>query len=117
LCFKLLFLLYPISGKYLSSYSITGGTDVPWSPTSDYFDIVVRKAFESVGIKFEMSIQRRGYYPKGGGKVNARIFPSSGLKPLFVGGEPEYSDVRIISRCGSLPRKWQKGRLILHSAF
>jgi RNA 3'-phosphate cyclase len=93
-----------ISGKYLE-LSITGGTDVPWSPTSDYFDIVVRKAFESIGIKFEMSILRRGYYPKGGGKVNARIFPSSGLKPLFVGGEPEYSDVRIISRCGSLPKE------------
>jgi RNA 3'-terminal phosphate cyclase (ATP) len=46
--------------------SITGGTDVPWSPTANYTKHVLSEVYSRIGINFSMKIQKRGYYPKGG---------------------------------------------------
>jgi RNA 3'-phosphate cyclase len=92
-----------LSGKYLE-VKLRGGTDVPWSPTCDYLEKVVKEAFGRIGINFEMKTITRGYYPKGGGKVEARIYPSRGIIPLTLKEEPLPKNVSIISRCGSLPK-------------
>ena len=55
--------------------SIIGGTDVPWSPTSDYTKHVFSEALSRIGINFTTEIKRRGYYPKGGGLVETQIQP------------------------------------------
>jgi RNA 3'-terminal phosphate cyclase (ATP) len=52
---------------------IVGGTDVQYSPTIDYLRYIVREIYASIGINFDIDIIRRGYYPKGGGIVNAQI--------------------------------------------
>lgn len=52
---------------------ILGGTDVQLGPTIDYLRYVVREIYASIGINFEIDVIRRGYYPKGGGIVNAQI--------------------------------------------
>jgi RNA 3'-terminal phosphate cyclase (ATP) len=52
---------------------IVGGTDVQYGPTIDYLRYVVREIYASIGIHFDIGVIRRGYYPKGGGIVNARI--------------------------------------------
>ncbi|HUK79976.1 MAG TPA: RNA 3'-terminal phosphate cyclase [Nitrososphaerales archaeon] len=83
---------------------LIGGTDVPWSPTFDYFDEVVRAAYESIGIDFTLAAQRRGYYPRGGGRVAAHIEPTSGLRPLDLLEKQEAKEVILESRCGLLPR-------------
>jgi RNA 3'-terminal phosphate cyclase (ATP) len=64
--------------------SIIGGTDVPWSPTSDYTKYVLNEAFSRIGIDFTYDIKRRGYYPKGGGIVETQIQPSRNLNPLSL---------------------------------
>ena len=84
--------------------SLVGGTDVPWSPTFDYFERVVRDAYKRVGIEFTLSAERRGYYPRGGGRVTASIEPCASLAPLDLPGEGVVPDVRLASRCGSLPK-------------
>jgi RNA 3'-phosphate cyclase len=53
-----------------------GATDTFFSPTIDYFRYVFLKIIETIGAKVEISILRRGYYPEGGAKVEARVFPS-----------------------------------------
>ena len=53
-----------------------GATDTFFSPTIDYFRYVFLKKLEIMGIKTEISILRRGYYPEGGAKVEIKIFPS-----------------------------------------
>ena len=53
--------------------SIIGGTDVPWSPTSDYTKHVFLETLSRIGINFASDIKRRGYYPKGGGLVETQI--------------------------------------------
>ena len=44
---------------------LVGGTDVPWSPTYDYYERIVREAFRLIGIRFDITSSRRGYYPRG----------------------------------------------------
>ena len=61
---------------------LTGGTDVAWSPTAGYTSLALREALSRMGIKFSMAVERRGYYPEGGGVVRASIEPCEG------GGRP-----------------------------
>ena len=86
------------------SLELVGGTDVPWSPTFDYFQQVLREAYSSIGIRFELSAKRRGYYPRGGGQVSARIEPSQGVLPLDLTAKPRVPGAMLVSRCGHLPR-------------
>ena len=72
-----------VSGKSLI-LEISGGTDVPWSPTSDYTNFVLREAYHRMGINFSLNIKKRGYYPKGDGSVSLEISPVSNLKPIIL---------------------------------
>ena len=83
---------------------LVGGTDVPWSPTFDYFERVVRDAFGAVGIGYETRSVRRGYYPRGGGRATAKIAPSEGIASLDCTQSISVPGARIVSRCGALPR-------------
>jgi RNA 3'-phosphate cyclase len=83
---------------------LVGGTDVPWSPTYDYFDRVAKEAYRKVGIHFDITTDRRGYYPRGGGRVTASIEPSSSVNPLDLSSMNRVKEARIVSRCGSLPK-------------
>jgi len=64
-----------ISQKKLN-LTIKGGTDVLWSPSIDYTKHVLRSAYSRMGIEFSVELSKRGYYPKGGGKINLRVYPS-----------------------------------------
>ena len=64
-----------ISQKKLSLV-IKGGTDVMWSPTMNYTKYVLKEAYSRMGIKFEIQITKRGYYPKGEGEIKLEVFPS-----------------------------------------
>jgi RNA 3'-terminal phosphate cyclase (ATP) len=57
--------------------TINGGTDTLWSPTIDYTQFVLKEAYSRMGIKFSIKLIRRGYYPKGGGKINLEVLPSN----------------------------------------
>ena len=98
------------------SLDLTGGTDVPWSPTYDYFQHVLREAFSSIGIRFELSASRRGYYPRGGGRVSAVIEPSRGVLPLDLTTKPRVPGAMLVSRCGHLPRHVAERQLASASA-
>ena len=64
--------------------SIIGGTDVPFSPTSDYTEHVFSEALSRIGINFTSDIKRRGYYPKGGGLVETQIQPCKNSRPISL---------------------------------
>ncbi len=83
---------------------LAGGTDVPWSPTFDYFERVVRGAYGSAGIAFSVAAKRRGYYPRGGGKATASIEPCPSLSALHLTERPTVPGAIIVSRCANLPR-------------
>jgi RNA 3'-terminal phosphate cyclase (GTP) len=61
------------------SWKISGGTDVAWSPQFDYFAnifIPYIKRFADIDIKLE----KRGYFPQGGGSVLIKINPKFSIK-------------------------------------
>lgn len=92
-----------LSGATLEA-ELTGGTDVPWSPTSDYFGKVVVPALQRLGIEVEFEVRRRGYYPRGGGRVRVVIHSSSSLKSIDILERKSSPSVGVQSRCGMLPR-------------
>ena len=78
---------------------LTGGTDVAWSPTADYTSLALREALSRMGIKFSMEVERRGYYPAGGGVVRASIGACEGgprPRPISLPGRLSR---RAVLRC------------------
>lgn len=63
--------------------TVTGGTDVPWSPTVAYLEGVFLAHLARLGARVRLHIERRGVYPKGGGEVRAAIEP---WRPLPAAG-------------------------------
>lgn len=72
---------------------IRGGTDVPWSPTLDYMARVFAPALGAFGARVSVRARRRGYYPRGGGLVEAGAEPRS-AEPAEFAGKPERYEVR-----------------------
>ncbi len=81
---------------------ITGGTDVNWSPSIDYFRFVTLEVLKELGIDAQIEIKRRGYYPKGGGKVVVEIKGSELKGKRFH--EKRCELVMGVSHCSNLPK-------------
>ncbi|WP_222917198.1 RNA 3'-terminal phosphate cyclase [Natrinema sp. SYSU A 869] len=58
------------------SVTVTGGTDVAWSPPLDYFRYVKLPIVRRFGIEATCEVDRRGFYPDGGGEVTLQLEPS-----------------------------------------
>ncbi|MEM4496557.1 MAG: RNA 3'-terminal phosphate cyclase [Archaeoglobaceae archaeon] len=84
-----------------STFEITGGTDVAWSPPIDYFRFVTLKALKELGAEMNIVLIKRGYYPKGGGKIEVHVKPSKLTGKEFL----KKMDEKIfgISHCQNLP--------------
>ncbi len=81
--------------------TVTGGTDVKWAPPVDYLRNVTLRAVAEMGGKTELKLIRRGYYPKGGGKVIAKTERSELRGVEFEAREVK--KVSGISHCSNLP--------------
>jgi RNA 3'-terminal phosphate cyclase (ATP) len=82
---------------------LVGGTDVKWSPTIDYMRHVVLPNLALAGYEAEMVLERRGHYPKGGGKVTMRIRNVGSVKPVRLVERGSFSSIEGISHCVKLP--------------
>ncbi|MFH1182193.1 MAG: RNA 3'-terminal phosphate cyclase [Candidatus Woesearchaeota archaeon] len=61
---------------------VTGGTDVAWSPPTDYFANVFLPHMRKFCEKIEFKLLKRGYYPKGGGRAELIIKPKYQISNL-----------------------------------
>ncbi|MDF1533064.1 MAG: RNA 3'-terminal phosphate cyclase [Methanosarcinaceae archaeon] len=82
--------------------TITGGTDVAWSPTIDYLKHVTFSALSKMGYDCEIELLARGYYPKGGGRVRAHLKPAR-FKGFDLTTEIGKGKIYGISHCANLP--------------
>jgi RNA 3'-phosphate cyclase len=73
-----------------------GATDTFFSPTIDHFRYVFLKILEKMRVKVEIEILRRGYYPEGGARLKAKIFPTK-LKSINLVERGEIKKISIIS--------------------
>jgi RNA 3'-terminal phosphate cyclase (ATP) len=94
--------LRPPAGR--SIVSITGGTHVPFSPSfhflMDQWAVFLRR----LGMDIELTLERSGYYPEGGGQIRAKIRPITALRPLTLGPRGRLERLEGISTVSNLPR-------------
>lgn len=83
-----------------SVLKIRGGTDVKWSPSIDYLYQVALPAFALFGVKADIELIQRGYYPRGGGVVVLRATPGK-LKSANI--DIIAKNVEGVSHCSNLP--------------
>jgi RNA 3'-terminal phosphate cyclase (ATP) len=58
-----------------SEITLLGGTHTPWSPPVDYLREVFLPAIARMGLRAQISMERWGWYPRGGGVVQGRVKP------------------------------------------
>ena len=89
---------------------LKGGTHVPWSPPAHYLSHVFLPALAAMGAEVEMTLERWGWYPRGGGEVRLSIGEARRLTGL------ECAPPRQVQHSGSGPRRptcrstWPGGR-------
>lgn len=83
--------------------NITGGTDVKWSPPMDYVKSVFYPIINKMGYEAEIKIISRGYYPKGNGKVNVKVFPLKNFKALKLTERGGLVNIQGIAHSLNLP--------------
>jgi RNA 3'-terminal phosphate cyclase (GTP) len=75
-------LLPALTHRAVVRYHLSGGTDTTWSPPVDYLRRVTAAALAGFG-RLEIVLERRGYYPEGGGRVVATIEGTGRTPPPF----------------------------------
>ncbi|MFH1836054.1 MAG: RNA 3'-terminal phosphate cyclase [Methanobacteriota archaeon] len=119
-------LMIPLSFcRKKSVVEVSGGTDVKWSPPADYLKNVAIPVLAKFGLSAGLSIERRGYYPKGGGRLKLTAEPTGKLRPVELGfrgkvlrvcgvshAHNSLSKARVSERCAKAARKTLSNALI-----
>ncbi len=67
-----------------SDILLEGGTHNPYAPPFDFVERVFLPLVRRIGPRVDLSLERRGFYPGGGGRLRARIEPATRLHPLTL---------------------------------
>jgi RNA 3'-phosphate cyclase len=98
-------ILASIFARNPTNIRIIGGTDVRWSPPFDYFKNIFIPIIKKMGIVVELTLAKRGYYPRGGGEIVASIEPVGTIKPLAVSERGSMKSIRGLAHISNLPRE------------
>jgi RNA 3'-phosphate cyclase len=86
-----------------TTLSVSGGTNVSWSPQVDYLREVTIPTLERMGYKITITNVLRGYYPEGGGHIEIEVNPIKKLKPIEIDKFEKSSKIEGISYSTNLP--------------
>lgn len=84
--------------------AVKGGTDVKWSPPVDYVKRVFIPFLCKMGVRARVNIERRGYYPRGGGLVRAAVSPVKRLEKVNLTDRGRVIRIEGIAHSYNLPR-------------
>jgi RNA 3'-terminal phosphate cyclase (ATP) len=87
----------------MSSVTLMGGTHVPFSPPFHFLSGIFVPFLERLRVKVQLSIETYGFYPKGGGRIRADIFPADRISSLDLMERGEVSSITGCSGVGGLP--------------
>jgi RNA 3'-terminal phosphate cyclase (ATP) len=76
-----------------------GGTDTTHAPTINYLRYVLLPTLSRMGINAQITVQKFGYYPKGGGEATMIVNPNRNLKPFFLLDFGVLESVKGVSVC------------------
>lgn len=86
-----------------SDIVIEGGTHVRASPCFHFLDVTWRRYLELLGLKIELRMGRPGFYPRGGGLLEARLQPCPRLRGLQLAERSAVTRVTGFSAVAGLP--------------
>jgi RNA 3'-terminal phosphate cyclase (ATP) len=98
-----------------ATITLKGGTHVPFSPSFHYLEGIFATFLKRIGIEIQLAVESYGFYPRGGGKVRADIFPAKEVKPLRIMERGSILRIKGYSGVGNLPlsmAKRQKNAMI-----
>lgn len=98
-------ILLPLSrASSASTVIISGGTHVPASPCYHYIELNWLPCLRQMGIDAVLNLEQAGFYPQGGGRIQAIIRPSPRIRSLNLTQRGKLLDLRGISAVANLPR-------------
>ncbi|KAJ4463126.1 putative RNA 3'-terminal phosphate cyclase [Paratrimastix pyriformis] len=68
---------------------LKGGSNVSMSPQIDYIQLVLAPTLLRFGVHFELRLERRGFFPRGGGVVVVDTEPHGTLSPIDLTAQGE----------------------------
>ncbi len=87
-----------------STLTLIGGTHVPWSPPFHYVSQVLLPTLETMGLSADALIEKWGFYPKGGGRVQLKVSSTKGLKPISLVERGFLKRISGFSAIANLPK-------------
>ena len=87
-----------------SGLTLTGGTHVPWSPCFHYLQWQWLPYLAEAGYHVACSLERAGFFPRGGGVLHATVTPSRPRTPLRITRRGRLLRIRGLSAVGRLDR-------------
>jgi RNA 3'-terminal phosphate cyclase (ATP) len=84
LVLQTVYLPLALRGQEPSEVTITGGTHVKASPCYHFLDTTWRHYLSLMGLPLQLSLIQTGFYPRGGGLIEAHIDPAPGVQPLRI---------------------------------
>jgi RNA 3'-terminal phosphate cyclase (ATP) len=103
LLLQAIFLPLCLSGE-ISRVILVGGTHVPWSPSFHYLSEVLLPTLQWMGVSAKAAIEKWGFYPKGGGKIQLKIDPVHELRPISLVDRGSLKKIHGISAISNLPK-------------
>lgn len=86
-----------------STITITGGTHVSTSPCYHYLATTWVGYLKKMGLAIDLTMERPGFYPRGGGTIRARIDPCPAIQGLTILSCPAITTASGISAVAGLP--------------
>jgi RNA 3'-phosphate cyclase len=86
-----------------SHVTIEGGTHVKASPCFHFLQRSWCRYLQGLGIMLDLTLDRVGFYPRGGGKIHARIQPAACVRPFHGLATPTITHATIFCGTAGLP--------------
>jgi RNA 3'-terminal phosphate cyclase (ATP) len=97
------FLLSALKTTVPLTIRLRGGTDVRWAPSWDYFTQVFLPLIKKIGINVHVKLEKRGYYPTGGGEAVLTIQPNEKLISFHAAEPQDFHEIFGIIHLANLP--------------
>lgn len=81
---------------------LKGGTNNPWAPPIDYVQHVLLPVLRAMGVKAEIELVKRGFYPRGMGIIKVKSSPLTTLRPINI-THGKITNVEIFAYTCNLP--------------
>jgi RNA 3'-terminal phosphate cyclase (ATP) len=82
--------------------TLLGGTHQDHSPSFHYLALVWAPAVARLGFPFDLSLQRAGFYPEGGGEISALIRPARAMPPLDLVHRGNLVEAEVLGLAGGV---------------